>query len=169
MPSLLRPLVAASLLVAVLTACGSVGTVATDPPSSSGGSTSSSSGTGSSSGTSSSSGSASSSGSSSSGGAAATTDVLTYHNDTMRTGQALTETTLTPANVTSASFGLLHLLPADGLVDAAPLVVSKLTIGGAVHNVVYVATENDSVYAYDADSGALLKQVSLLSMDIATT
>src|ERR1039457_5547450 len=122
MPSLLRPLVAASLLVAVLTACGGSGTGATDPPSSSNSSSSSVSSTSSSSGT------GSSSGSSSSGGAAATTDVLTYHNDTMRTGQALTEATLTPANVTSASFGLLHLLPADGLVDAAPLVVSKLTI-----------------------------------------
>jgi hypothetical protein len=81
----------------------------------------------------------------------------------MRTGQYLTETTLTPANVTSASFGLLHVLAADGLVDAAPLVVSQLSVGGVLHNVVYVATENDSVYAYDADSGTLLKQVSLLA------
>ena len=54
------------------------------------------------------------------------------------------------------------MLPADGLVDAAPLVVSQLTIGGSLHNVVYIETENDSVYAYDTDSGALLKQVSML-------
>jgi len=80
----------------------------------------------------------------------------------MRTGQNLTETVLTPGNVTSSTFGLLHLLAADGVVDAAPLVASNLTINAASHNVVYVATENDSVYAYDADSGLLLKQVSLL-------
>lgn len=92
-----------------------------------------------------------------------TTDVLTYHNDTMRTGQNLTETILTPANVTSAGFGLLHMLAADGLVDAAPLVVSQLSVGGVLHNVVYVATENDSVYAYDADTGTLLQKVSLLA------
>jgi hypothetical protein len=81
----------------------------------------------------------------------------------MRTGQNLTETILTPTNVSSASFGLLHLLAADGLVDAAPLVVSQLSVGGVVHNVVYIATENDSVYAYDADTGALINQVSLLA------
>src|ERR1700722_17371983 len=63
----------------------------------------------------------------SSSDATATTDVLTYHYDTMRTGQNLTETVLTPGNVTSASFGLLHLLAADGLVDAAPLVATDLT------------------------------------------
>jgi hypothetical protein len=95
-------------------------------------------------------------------GASATTDVLTYHYDTMRSGQNLNETVLTPSNVNSASFGLLHLLAADGPVDAAPLVVTRLTIGGAAHNVVYIATENDSIYAYDADTGALLQQVSLL-------
>jgi hypothetical protein len=153
----LRLLIVMPLLGAVIAACGP-GTVAVapagDPPPSSSSSSSSSSG----STTSSSSGS----GSTSSGGPA-TTDVLTYHNDSMRTGQNLTETILTPANVTSASFGLLHLLAADGLVDAAPLVVSQLSIGGALHNVVYVATENDSVYAYDADSGTLLTQVSLLA------
>jgi hypothetical protein len=88
--------------------------------------------------------------------------VLTYHYDAMRSGQNLTETKLTPSNVTSASFGLLHLVAADGLVDAAPLVVSQLSIGGVLHNVVYVATENDSVYAYDTDTYTLLKQVSLL-------
>ena len=107
--------------------------------------------------------SASSSGSSSSSGASPTsTDVLTYHNDSARTGQNLTETVLTPANVNSTTFGLKGILSADGLVDAAPLVVSNLSINGTAHNVVYVATENDSVYAYDADSLALLKQVSLL-------
>jgi len=89
--------------------------------------------------------------------------VLTYHNDTMRTGQNLTETVLTPSNVNSATFGLLYQLGADDLVTATPLVLSNLAINGASHNVVYVASAHDSVYAYDADTGALLKQVSLLA------
>jgi len=80
----------------------------------------------------------------------------------MRTGQDLTESVLTPQNVNASSFGKLRSLPADGLVDAAPLVVSGISLAGAVRNVVYVASEHDSVYAYDADSGALLLQVSLL-------
>jgi hypothetical protein len=80
----------------------------------------------------------------------------------MRTGQNLTEYTLTPANVTSATFGLLQILPADDPVDATPLIASQVSIGGIAHNVVYVATENDSVYAYDADSFALLAHVSLV-------
>ena len=98
-----------------------------------------------------------------SGGSGSATDVLTYHNDTMRTGQNLTETVLTPSNITSSAFGLLRVLPADGLVDAAPLIVSGLSIGGSSHNVVYVASEHDSVYSYDADSGAAIAQVSLLA------
>jgi hypothetical protein len=89
--------------------------------------------------------------------------VLTYHNDTMRTAQNLTETVLTPGNVNSASFGLLRVVGADAPVDATPLIVSGLTISGIRHNVLYVATENDSVYAYDADSGVLLSHVSLLA------
>jgi len=155
---LLPCLIALPLLTATLAGCGN-GNVQVTSSGSSGTGGSSSSGT---SGSSSSSGSGSST---SSSGASAAIDVTTYHYDTMRTGQNLNETTLTPANVSSATFGLLHLLPADGLVDAAPLVVSNLSIGGVLHNVVYVATENDSVYAYDADSGAKLKQVSLLGSD----
>jgi hypothetical protein len=90
------------------------------------------------------------------------TDVVTYKNDLLRTGQNLTETVLTPANVNAASFGLLHNLPVDAKVEAQPLYLSQLTVGAAAHNVVFVATENDSVYAFDADSGATLWQVSLL-------
>jgi len=89
-------------------------------------------------------------------------DVLTYHNDILRSGQDLTESVLTTANVTSATFGLLMKLPVDGKVDAQALVVSGYTINGASHNVLLVATENDSVYAFDADSGVILWQVSLL-------
>ena len=91
------------------------------------------------------------------------TDVITYKNDVARTGQNLTETTLTLTNVTATSFGLLRTLATDGKVDAQPLYLSALTIGGAAHNVAFVATENDSVYAFDTDSGAVLWQKSLLA------
>ncbi len=90
------------------------------------------------------------------------TDVLTYKNDISRTGQNLTETQLTLANVNSSSFGRLRTLATDGKVDAQPLYAGGVTVQGASHNVVFVATENDSVYAFDADSGAILWQVSLL-------
>jgi hypothetical protein len=90
------------------------------------------------------------------------TDVLTYHNDAMRTGQNLSETVLTPGNVNSHSFGLLSILPADSVVDATPLLVSNLSIGGSMHDVVYVATENDTVYAYDLNTYAQLAKLSLL-------
>jgi chitodextrinase len=89
------------------------------------------------------------------------TDVLTYKNDLARTGQNNTESTLTPASVNSARFGLLRVLPADGAVFAEPLYVSQLSIGGVAHNVVFVITEHNSAYAYDADSGAQLWHVSL--------
>jgi len=90
--------------------------------------------------------------------------VLTWHNDNARTGQNLAETILTPANVNSATFGKLFVLSVDGKVDAQPLYVPSLTVSGAVHNVLYVATEHDSVYAFDADTGTLLWQVSMLEM-----
>jgi outer membrane protein assembly factor BamB len=90
------------------------------------------------------------------------TDVVTYKNDLARTGQNLTESVLTPSNVNSSHFGLLRTLAADGNVDATPLYLAGLTVQGAVHNVVFIATEGDSVYAYDSDSGTLLWHVSLL-------
>ncbi len=93
----------------------------------------------------------------------AITDVLTYHNDNMRTGQNLTEQILTPANVNSVSFGKLIEIPMDGKVDAQPLIKTQLTIPGkGVHNVLYVVTEHDSVYALDADDGTQLWKVSAL-------
>jgi hypothetical protein len=89
-------------------------------------------------------------------------DVLTYHNDNGRTGQNLNETVLTPSNVTASSFGKLFSLPVDGYVYAQPLYVSNVSIAGGTHNVVYVATEGDTVFAFDADTGASLWQVSLI-------
>jgi hypothetical protein len=96
-------------------------------------------------------------------------DVVTYKYDVMRTGQNLTESALTPSNVTSSTFGKLRNLKVDGLVDAQPLYLSKLTVAGAAHNVVFVATEHDSVYALDADTGTILWQVSLVSAGESTS
>ncbi len=75
-------------------------------------------------------------------------DVTTYHNDIARTGQNLARNDLDHRNVNQTSFGLLHKFAVDGKVDAQPLVLSALTIAGGTHNVVFVATEHDSVYAH---------------------
>ncbi len=97
------------------------------------------------------------------------TDVTTYHNDIARTGQNTTETILTQANVNSTTFGLLRNLAVDGLVDAEPLYLSQLSIGGVAHNVVFIVTEHDSVYAFDSDTGAQLWKVSLLGSGETTS
>ena len=76
--------------------------------------------------------------------------------DNARTGANLQETTLTPASVNSTQFGKLFTVSVDGEVYAQPLYVSKLSIAGGTHNVVYVATMNNSLYALDADTGAQL-------------
>ncbi len=92
------------------------------------------------------------------------TDVLTYHYDNARTGQNLREKVLKPANVKTETFGKLYSFPVDGAVYAQPLYVSNLAVGGQLRNVVFVATEHDSVYAFDADNraGAPLWQVSFI-------
>jgi hypothetical protein len=85
----------------------------------------------------------------------AAVNVLTYHNDNARTGQNTNETVLTPAVVASANFGKIFNHPVDGEVYAQPLVVTQVNIPGkGTHNVVYIATQHDSVYAFDADNDA---------------
>jgi hypothetical protein len=94
-------------------------------------------------------------------------NVLTYHNDNSRQGANLSESILTPANVNAGAFGKLFSYDVDGYVFAQPLYVSGLNIAGqGTHNVVFVATEHNSVYAFDADSngganGGLLWHVNL--------
>jgi outer membrane protein assembly factor BamB len=89
--------------------------------------------------------------------------VTTYHNDNARTGQNTNETILTPAAVQGSSFGQLFQLPVDGQVYAQPLILANVAIGGGTHNVVYVATEHDSLYAFDADTGTQYWQKSFIN------
>jgi len=89
-------------------------------------------------------------------------DVTTYHYDNSRDGLNAAETILTQSNVNSTQFGKIGFDSVDGKVDAQPLYVANLNVGGALHNVLYVATEHDSVYAFDADSGSQLWKTSIL-------
>jgi len=90
-----------------------------------------------------------------SGLAHAQVNVTTYHNESYRPGINNKETILTPANVNPTQFGKLFTTAVDGDVYAQPLVLSGVKIGGGMHNVVYVATQHDSVYALDGKSGAV--------------
>jgi Bacterial Ig-like domain (group 2) len=92
-------------------------------------------------------------------------NVTTWHFDKGRSGLNNKETALSPGNVSSKTFGKLFSYLVDGYAYAEPLLMSNVSIKGGTHNVVYVATEHDSVYAFDADNygtGAPLWQVSLL-------
>ncbi len=94
---------------------------------------------------------------------------MTWKNNNARTGLQPNETILTPANVNATQFGQKFSLPVDGWVYAQPLYVVDLKIGGAQHNVVFVATEHDSVYAFDADAaGPPLWHTSFLGPGITT-
>ncbi|HEY6371454.1 MAG TPA: PQQ-binding-like beta-propeller repeat protein [Candidatus Sulfotelmatobacter sp.] len=88
-------------------------------------------------------------------------NVTTYHNDNLRTGQNTNETTLDDVFVAGSSFARIFQASVDGQIYGQPLVLSNLSIGGGSHNVVYVATENDSVYAFDAATGFQYWKTSL--------
>lgn len=91
------------------------------------------------------------------------TGYYTYHYDNGRTGWNPSETTLTTKSVASSRFGLVRTLAADSVVYAQPLYVPNVTVGGVNHNLAILATENDSVYAYDADTGALVWKRSFIA------
>ncbi|MGH8288210.1 MAG: pyrrolo-quinoline quinone [Steroidobacteraceae bacterium] len=92
--------------------------------------------------------------------------VYTYHNDLARDGVNQQEYALTPGDVNSSSFGKLFSCTVDGAIYAQPLWVANLQVNGAPHNVVFVATEHDSLYAFDADASPCepLWQVSLIDL-----
>ncbi len=89
-------------------------------------------------------------------------NVTSWHYDNSLSGANTQETILTPSNVNSLTFGRLFSVALDGMVFAQPLYLTGVSIAGGVHNVVYAVTENDSVYAIDADNGTVYEQVSLL-------
>lgn len=90
------------------------------------------------------------------------TDVVTYGYNVFRYGSTLQETTLTPSNVNSTSFGKIGFLSVDGKVDAQPLYVNKQNIGGSLNNTLYVVTENDSAYAFAVNGGRQFWHTSVL-------
>jgi hypothetical protein len=98
------------------------------------------------------------------------TGVFTNHNDSARTGQNLQEYALTTGTVNSSTFGPLFTCPVDGYIYAAPLYVANFEIGGQTRNVVFIATENDTVYAFDADSPSCVQlwTRSFLSSGVTT-
>ena len=89
-------------------------------------------------------------------------DVLTFHNDMARTGQTLHEQILAVTNVNASHFGKLWVLPTDDKVLAQPLYAAGISIPGlGMRNVLFIESENDTAYAYDADSTEVLWQTSL--------
>ena len=89
--------------------------------------------------------------------------VPTYHNDNYRSGSNSQETVLTVSNVRTQSFGKRATFAVQGFVYAQPLYVPGLTIGGTSHNVLFIATEHDQVYAFDVTSGQQLWHTNLLA------
>jgi hypothetical protein len=95
------------------------------------------------------------------GYAAEPVDVTTHHYDSMRTGWNSSETKLSPSTIKNGSFGLLKTIALDEQIDAQPLIVSNLQIAGESHQIAYVVTENNTVYAIDVPSGSILQQRNL--------
>jgi hypothetical protein len=85
---------------------------------------------------------------------AAAQNVITQHNDLKRTGWNASETTLTQTNVSGGTFGRIFSRSVDDQIYCQPLIVNQVAIGGGTHNVIIVATVNNSVYAFDADDSA---------------
>jgi hypothetical protein len=96
-------------------------------------------------------------------------DVSTYHYDNARDGLNAAETILTLDNVNSAQFGKIGFDTVDGKVDAEPLFIANINVGGSLRNALYVATEHDSVFAFDADSGEQLWKTSILGTGETTS
>lgn len=96
-------------------------------------------------------------------------DVTTYHYDNARDGLNSQETILTQANVNSGNFGKIGFDAVDGKVDAEPLFLANVAVGNQLHNVLYVATEHASVYAFDADNGTQLWKTSILEANETTS
>jgi hypothetical protein len=96
--------------------------------------------------------------------------VYTYHNDVARTGQNLKEYALNTTTVNSSTFAQLFSCPVDGYVYAQPLYVANLLVGSTTRNVVFIATEHDSVYAFDADSPSCVQlwKTSFLGTGVTT-
>lgn len=96
-------------------------------------------------------------------------DVTTYHYDVARDGLNANETILNLANVNSVHFGKIGFYSVDAKVDAEPLFLANVPIEGHFHNVLYVATEHDSVYAFDADSGVQMWKATVLGSGETTS
>src|SRR5204862_2785141 len=96
-------------------------------------------------------------------------DITTYHDDVARDGVNALEKILTLNNVNSTQFGKIGFDSADGLVDAQPLYLANVIAGGLLRNVLYIATEHDSVYAFDADTGEQIWKTSVLGSGETTS
>jgi hypothetical protein len=96
-------------------------------------------------------------------------DVTTFHYDIARDGLNAQETILTQANVNSTQFGNVGFFAVDSKVDAEPLYLANVIVGGQFHNVLYVATEHDSVYAFDADTGTQIWKTSIIGSGETTS